>query len=151
MEITLGEVQERKYEQAIAGKSKPISRRRLMTHTPGPWKEHEGFIIGRFNSDNEIHDICDPRCAPVDADTICEMDANARLIAAAPELLKVVQDFIFTLQDEHGKHYVDGNIIHGKAAWVKATGETWKDAEYEEDKNEDGDNEVELEVKGEQP
>lgn len=61
-----------------------------MSHTPGPWTEHEGFIIGRFNSDNEIHDICDPRCAPADADTICEMDANARLIAAAPELLEAL-------------------------------------------------------------
>lgn len=65
-----------------------------MTHTPGPWNEHEGFITGRFKSDNEIHDICDPRCAPADADTICEMDANARLIAAAPELLEACQEFV---------------------------------------------------------
>lgn len=55
-------------------------------HTPGPWVEHEGFITGRF-SDGQIHDICDPRCAPPDGDLLAEMDANARLIAAAPEML----------------------------------------------------------------
>jgi hypothetical protein len=66
-----------------------------MKHTPWPWREHEGFIIGRFNSDNEIHDICDPRCAPSnDADTICEMNANTLLIAAAPELLEACQEFV---------------------------------------------------------
>jgi hypothetical protein len=53
-------------------------------HSPGPWSMDAGFVIGRF-PDGSIHDICDPRCAPVEfSDT---MDANARLIAAAPEML----------------------------------------------------------------
>ena len=70
-------------------------------------------------------------------------EANAKLMSAAPELLSMVQEFIFTLQDEHGSYYVDGNIIKGKALWEKASGETWKDEELEED-----DDEVEVEVGG---
>ena len=67
-----------------------------MSHTPGPWTEHEGFIIGRFKSDNEIHDICEPFCAPPDAETIFEMNANAQLIAAAPELLEALKALVST-------------------------------------------------------
>ena len=97
-----------------------------MTHTPGPWNEHEGFITGRFKSDNEIHDICDPRCAPVDADTICEMDANARLIAAAPELLEVCKELLdWGLDHISPVHNPEANVILIKAVTVinKATGE----------------------------
>lgn len=100
-----------------------------MTHTPGPWKEHEGFIIGRFNSDNEIHDICDPRCAPPDANTICEMDANAILIAAAPELLQALKCALADLEgslDDYEEHDWDAHVKSIKEARLaisKATGE----------------------------
>ena len=100
-----------------------------MSHTPGPWNEHEGFIIGRFKSDNEIHDICDPRCAPVDADTICEMDANARLIAAAPELLQALRCALADLEgslDDYEEHDWDAHVKSIKEARLaisKATGE----------------------------
>lgn len=56
-------------------------------HTPGPWKEVEGFIVGGPWADGEIHDICDPRCAPPDDDNMAMMDANAQLISASPDLL----------------------------------------------------------------
>lgn len=100
-----------------------------MAHTPGPWNEHEGFITGRFKSDNEIHDICDPRCAPVDADTICEMDANARLIAAAPELLDALQllfeDWKTLVGEDLKENNSDVLNLWNKtiAAITKATGE----------------------------
>ena len=95
-----------------------------MTHTPGPWKEHEGFIIGRFNSDNEIHDICDPRCAPPDADIICEMNANAHLIAAAPELLEALMFCLsFLTANNDGEDDVVERIKTAKSAILKATGE----------------------------
>lgn len=44
-------------------------------HTAEPWVYNDGFILGRFHSDGEVHDICDPRCAPAET---CgpEMDAN---------------------------------------------------------------------------
>jgi hypothetical protein len=99
-----------------------------MKHTPWPWREHEGFIIGRFNSDNEIHDICDPRCAPADdADTICEMNANTLLIAAAPELLDALECFMVLY--EQGQLVIkgdDGNdpiVAAALKAIAKATGE----------------------------
>lgn len=98
-----------------------------MSHTPWPWTEHEGFILGRFNSDNEIHDICDTRCAPPDDDTICEMDANARLIAAAPELLEALKSFVVLYKQ--GQLIIvgdDGNdpvVAKAVTAIAKATGE----------------------------
>jgi hypothetical protein len=51
-------------------------------HTPIPWAIHEGFVIGKFHSDGEVHDIADPRCAPADT---CrdEIDANAEFICRA--------------------------------------------------------------------
>jgi hypothetical protein len=55
-------------------------------HTPGPWTEHDGFIVGKFN-DEKVHYVCDPRCAPAEKYLLGEMDANAKLIAAAPDLL----------------------------------------------------------------
>ena len=105
-----------------------------MSHTPWPWTEHEGFIIGRFNSDNEIHDICDPYCAPPDADIICEMDANAQLIAAAPEMLKCLQAIVARIQGVYDNpaliewgglhHNSDQDILkHAKKLITKATGE----------------------------
>lgn len=63
-------------------------------HTPGPWIEIEGFIVGHF-SDGNVYDICDPRCAPSEFHD--EIDANAHLIAAAPELLEGVKDAIAIL------------------------------------------------------
>ncbi len=121
-----------------------------MKHTPGPWKEHEGFIIGRFNSDNEIHDICDPRCAPPDANTICEMNANARLIAAAPELLSALQDLLeTTIPTFDNRHEIASAICAideaiGDTDWRKGwTNLADEDEELEEDDDED-------EVEGEQ-
>jgi hypothetical protein len=65
-----------------------------MNHTPGPWKEVDGFIVGGPWADGEFHDICDPRCAPPDDDNTAMINANARLIAAAPELLAALQGLL---------------------------------------------------------
>jgi len=66
--------------------------------------------------------------------------SNARLIAAAPELLSMVAALVGLLEDENGHHFVGEAIREGKALWNKASGETW----IEHDDNDD------LEVKGEQ-
>lgn len=86
-------------------------------HTPGPWEEHEGFITGRFQSDGQVHDICDPRCAPADT---CreEMDSNARLIVAAPDLLAALEA---VLSDEDRDLCSDAEELV-RAAIAKATG-----------------------------
>lgn len=62
-----------------------------MSSTPGPWTYSDGFISGRFASDGEVHDLCDPRCAP--ADTCgAEMDSNTSLILAAPLMLDALKN-----------------------------------------------------------
>jgi hypothetical protein len=69
-------------------------------HTPGPWTEHEGFICGRF-CDGNVYDICDPRCAP--AELFEEIDANARLIAASPDLLAACESALALLTDPNAE------------------------------------------------
>lgn len=53
-------------------------------HTPGPWTvDDNGFIY-----DYAGNTIADPHCSDIDLD---EREANARLIAAAPELLNALE------------------------------------------------------------
>jgi hypothetical protein len=80
-------------------------------HTPGPWKEVDGFIVGGPWADGEFHDICDPRCAPPDDDNIGMINANARLIAAAPDLLKTCRFLLKRAQQlSAGTKAIDGLI-----------------------------------------
>lgn len=102
-------------------------------HTPGPW-----FIVGW-----EIHDrttyfnthgvrtgetpnsICALHPMPCD-----NVDANARLIAAAPELLEALEHFIAFYSDENSNVYkgsmpvfLRGVRNEARAAIAKAKGE----------------------------
>lgn len=73
-----------------------------MSHTPKPWKfskmllgsskdRRSGFVVNRDHEPDEgfATRICDMRCTPEKPFTECE--ANARLIAAAPDLLEALQ------------------------------------------------------------
>lgn len=62
-------------------------------HTPGPWKIQEAF--NRIETDREI-------IATVDGWELGNGKANARLIAAAPELLQALEQSYTELQCEHG-------------------------------------------------
>lgn len=83
-------------------------------HTPGPWnifhgglKGDDGFSVGSDNIQAERVKVvaeCWP-CTIVDNQHRDELRANARLIAAAPELLEALQAIIFKAGDlllEHG-------------------------------------------------
>lgn len=91
-------------------------------HAPGPWIEDQGFIYGP----NGVL-VCDPRCDPATADSMPEMDANARLIAAAPELLEALQWALewrqlgsrWNLASDEERKQLD----KARAAIAKATGE----------------------------
>lgn len=67
-----------------------------VTHTPGPWKYEYHEIWGNHKNIAEIHET---RSIFLDG----EPEANARLIASAPELLgalKVVQGLIDAMNEE---------------------------------------------------
>ncbi len=53
------------------------------THTPGPWKEKRALAI--YSADDE------PICAVFPAETEERSKADARLIAAAPDLLAALE------------------------------------------------------------
>ena len=67
-------------------------------HTPGPWHVTGYHVEARAGA---IATVCDAG----DDDT--EGDANARLIAAAPELLAALQGLVATLEGMavHPSHY----------------------------------------------
>jgi hypothetical protein len=84
--------------------------------TPGPWTgidcvnvagmDDAGISIGFINSRDESR--------------MAEAKANARLIAAAPELLEALELVMDRLVD---RHETDEAAVHARAAIAKATGE----------------------------
>jgi hypothetical protein len=110
------------------------------THTPGPWeyvpsdKHHGAYVVGPFGGDVcDCYTMSDPsspsirnggtsRPIPFKGD---EMDANARLIAAAPDLLAAL-NFILAFY-EPGQRYLDTEAwkvaeASARHAVAKATG-----------------------------
>ena len=79
-------------------------------HTPGPWSEDK--YVGVSNSPIVIVDkngdvICD-----IDPDSP-EYESNAKLIAAAPELLKAIEGFLAIVDETMG---VYGYHLNGDPA-----------------------------------
>lgn len=93
-------------------------------HTPGPWKlegnprfdEETGCYAGGYGIVGELEIICElcERLAPLEA------EANARLIAAAPELLETLERLTYEAERRAGvpKHF----IAQARAAIAKAEG-----------------------------
>lgn len=94
-------------------------------HTPGPWeqvrygnRQHEiqgpnGEIVGRVHEPDERYSLL----------------ANARLVAAAPEMLEALRECV-TAYEQHrgaqptGRYWSAPNhIFHARAAIAKATGD----------------------------
>jgi hypothetical protein len=82
------------------------------THTPGPWHSNEPGNESVRDADE--HPICIVEC---DYHTTDEQDANARLIAAAPDLLKQLKALV--VQIKHAGLVVPPNVT---AAIDKAEG-----------------------------
>jgi hypothetical protein len=78
-----------------------------MKHTPGPWMKEGPWITG-----NEGETL---------AQVYSEYEADARLIAAAPEMLEALIDACRTIQWEKGVKAIE-----------KATGKTWEEIKEEE-------------------
>ncbi len=94
----------------------------MSKHTPGPW--------GCIDTSNHAHDYRltkpDGSTLPlhVEANDHSEQRANARLIAAAPDLLKALQKFALKHRHTYGLDGAwDEEITMAEAAITKATGE----------------------------
>jgi len=87
-------------------------------HTPGPW-----IAVGLWveHSDDRVADICNCNTNAMSQEHLGrsnkEMAANARLIAAAPEMLEALQELVGWVTTAPQK-YVDA----ANAAIAKATG-----------------------------
>jgi hypothetical protein len=77
------------------------------THTPGPWSVEDGTIVCFSNSEYEL-------CRT-------EISADARLIAAAPELLEALSWCIAAL-NSRGIDSTTGELDRAKQILAKATG-----------------------------
>lgn len=75
------------------------------THTPGPWNAHQpgfkGLVSGvvRDKQNRFVATTASPVSGEYNRDEN-EIDANARLIASAPELLKELQNLVDVLQEQ---------------------------------------------------
>lgn len=70
-------------------------------HTPGPWHDLDIGEIVPSDDDGFPHEtvrICFMATAGSDPTAAERIEANARLIAAAPELLEVAQQALFWLE-----------------------------------------------------
>ena len=93
-------------------------------HTPGPWKARKGFhadTIEIFHPDKSVKPPfypCEIATIASDRDT-AKAKANARLIAAAPELLEALQAFVKYADDVNDD---SPELDRARSAIAKATG-----------------------------
>ena len=91
-------------------------------HTPGPWKAVEaaynppGWLWVQNGPGALLADVHQNVNIPLDA-----RNANARLMAAAPELLEALQEII-TAADGEGWNQLDAGFTKARAAVAKAMG-----------------------------
>ena len=90
--------------------------REAMKHTPGPWNyDRSGYSL-YVNSGREL-----VTALSMDGKRLETSEANARLIAAAPDLLNALMDFVsyFGHDNDNG---LDEMLTNARAAIAKATG-----------------------------
>jgi hypothetical protein len=89
-------------------------------HTPGPWHVFKDSSIYSKHADYTLAEM-------VAGMTVEEWDANARLMAAAPELLEALQSFLNWSDSVYYGEDTRRELVRAKdkarAAIVKATGE----------------------------
>lgn len=97
----------------------------MSKHTPGPWHVAEEMD----DDDNVLYTVEADNLPVADIYRKAEHEANARLIAAAPELLEALKELIAwdleSLPGEVSLGYsgIEQDIAHAKAAIAKALGE----------------------------
>ena len=98
-------------------------------HTPGPWftsSRSDGGIGPKSNDENQSFDIVIPVAYIEAFDWPGSFAHNARLIAAAPDLLEalILQEEIYQMGILNGAHLLAEATRKRKAAITKATGAT---------------------------
>ena len=93
-----------------------------MTHTPGPWKVEKqralnGGTYYRIYDTDDAHSVI----AQVIGDGRIEYHDNARLMAAAPDLLEALENLLFRAAQFYGEIPLDA-IRAARAALAKAKG-----------------------------
>jgi len=73
-----------------------------MTHTPGPWTFSDEYVIAKETV------IADPYCMATRGQSDeGEMEANASLIAAAPDMLEALEEVASYLDKEDSESLVE--------------------------------------------
>jgi len=91
-------------------------------HTPGPWSsDTDAYVIN--NSDEVLADVFYIESHSPDLDPRLIRKANARLIAAAPELLAALEDLLWAVTGfgDFEECYPE-EVANARAAIIKATG-----------------------------
>ena len=100
----------------------------MSKHTAGPWRlstrkpDLDGVnVCFEIDADNRINIASGQSQEHIGPDSICEDEcvANARIIAAAPELLEALRGFVA----EFGDKAMNANVRAARSAIAKATGE----------------------------
>jgi hypothetical protein len=101
-------------------------------HTPGPWRyvdesdmtPEEPFWIGAEHPTCGFVSHACVRSGSTESDELGDLEANARLIAAAPELLEALKNLLCGCTDGDGERWIPprGCLDDAKAAIAKATG-----------------------------
>lgn len=96
-------------------------------HTPGPWKfvktiqhpEEKDQAVSFIQTSKTCYDLCFMKGFFTEE----EAEANARLIAAAPELLDTLESIVETLHQMRRDETVSGMLFIATQAIQKATDE----------------------------
>lgn len=104
----------------------------MTTPTPGPWVVDEKFggcvrggppvEYARGSGQEQIVMVVSRSNAPPDVDLIAERDANARLIAAAPELLAALKAIVKVIDRADDRECPVAALEMARAAIKRAEG-----------------------------
>ena len=89
-------------------------------HTPGPWQAQDYWIIGCVEDSWDIMAGADTAC-PKRVAKVFTSEADARLIAAAPELLEALKNLYTATPDNEGGE-LGRACMKARAAIAKAEG-----------------------------
>lgn len=90
-------------------------------HTQGPWEVDGNIAVRSSGPDGRQVCLCEITVRGRDhSETYDEAAANARIIAAAPELLDALKDMVLGIDAEFGPSRTDVNFPKARAAISKA-------------------------------